>query len=53
MDTNSKPNKKTKYIQIRVTESQYNMIKEVSDNKGQSVTKIILEYFERLNSKIK
>lgn len=51
MKTKSKLPIKSKFIQIRVTEQEQQMIKQTSKSLNKSVTQIILEHFKSMNNK--
>ena len=46
MKQKSKLPTKNKFIQIRVNEEQYNLIKKVSKDQNKSVSELIIQYFE-------
>lgn len=46
MKQKSKLPTKNKFIQIRVNEQQYNLIKKVSKDQNKSVSELIIQYFE-------
>lgn len=46
MKQKSKLPTKNKFIQIRVNEDQYNLIKKVSKDQNKSVSELIIQYFE-------
>lgn len=51
MKEKTKAQTKNKFIQIRVTEDEFQIIKSVSKKLNKSVTDIIKEYFKELHKK--